>query len=518
MEKGAVFPSEKLGEIMKKNFVLNTLYLILWVIPIGFFARDFFTPTDLLEVLSADTFKIVVFTTKQALISALFSFIVAVVPAYYITYNKNKMARFIEGLIFIPFFFPVISTIVAFSIIFNLEFLREFQVLYSLKAIIIANTFYNSPIFLKYIAEGMRAIPREILEAARVDGAGEKRIFLSIKLPLILPQLFRGFFLVFVYCFTSFAIILSLGGINFSTLEVVIATTLMGSFDFSRAFALGITQFILLTLINSLGQRIEGYELHGEQTLKKTTPLVGILSFVYMAAHYLIVGTGLIFAFFDFYRGRFSLTSFMSLFSRELNISYPVIEGLLNSLAISGSVSILTLIFTYLILKNYTRITNYIIFSTFGMSSAFLAITLVYLNILWDIPLGVLLVAGYFLTTVPIAYSFLFQYVTKFPEDIREAARVDGAGTFKIFTHIELPILKNIFISVFLQIFAIIFGEFTITYTMQTGSVLPLASLTNYSLASNKMFLESAAMSSLNLIIIIGLFIGGQYLKERDIY
>ncbi|GLI56163.1 hypothetical protein PM10SUCC1_16770 [Propionigenium maris DSM 9537] len=503
---------------MKKNFILNTLYLLLWLLPIGFFARDFFNPEDLLEVLSADTLKIVVFTTKQALISALFSFIVAIVPAYYITYNKNKMARFIEGLIFIPFFFPVISTIVSFSIIFNLEFLRNFQVLYTLKAIIIANTFYNSPIFLKYIAEGMRAIPGEILEAARVDGAGERKIFLSVKLPLIMPQLFRGFFLVFVYCFTSFAIILSLGGINFSTLEVVIATTLMGSFDFSRAFALGITQFILLTLLNSAGQRIEAYELHGKQSIRKTSFLVGIISLIYMAVQYLIVGTGLIFAFFDFYRGRFSLTSFIGLFSRDLNASYPVIKGLINSLAISGCVSVLTLIFTYLILRNYTKITNYIIFSTFGMSSAFLAITLIYMNILWYIPLGVLLIAGYFLTSVPIAYSFLFQYVTKFPEDIREAARVDGASSLKIFTHIELPILKNILISVFLQIFAIIFGEFTITYTMQTGSVLPLASLTNYSLASNKMFLESAAMSSLNLIIIIGLFVGGQYLKEREVY
>lgn len=500
---------------MKNNVILNSLYLILWIIPIGFFARDFFTPADLLEVVSLDTLGIVLFTTKQAIISAFFAFIIAIVPAYYITYNKNKMTKLIEGLIFVPFFFPVISTVVAFSIIFNLEFLREFQVLYTLKAIVIANIFYNSPIFLKYMAEGMRSIPREILEAARVDGASSRKIFFSIKLPLILPQIFRGFFLVFVYCFTSFAIVLSLGGINFSILEVVIATTLMGSFNFSRAFALGITQFVILTLINSLGQKVEAYELDGEQTLKKTNPLLGIFSFIYMLFQYFIVATGLIFAFFDFYKNRFSLRSFILLFSDELNSTYPVIKGLINSGIISAIVSLLTLIFAYLILRNYTKITNYIIFSTFGVSGAFLAITLVYLNILWDIPLKLLLIAGYFLTTVPIAYSFLFQYVTKFPIDIKEAARVDGASNFKIFTHIELPILKNILISVFLQVFAIIFGEFTITYTMQLGSTLPLTSLTNYSLASNKLFLESAALSSLNLIIIIILFIAGEYIKEK---
>ena len=98
-----------------------------------------------------------------------------------------------------------------------------------------------------------------------------------------------------------------------------------------------------------------------------------------MTTQYSIVATGLIFAFFGFYSGRFSLRSFMLLFSNELNNTYPVIKGLINSGIISATVSALTVIFAYLILRNYTKITNYIIFSTFGMSGAFLAITLFYL-------------------------------------------------------------------------------------------------------------------------------------------
>ncbi len=502
---------------MKKGKLsLNLFYMTLWSIPIFMFARDFFRLEDLREVFDMSTYKTVAFSFKQASISVILSFLLSIVPAYYIAYRRDRISRLLESLIFIPFFFPVISTIVAFSIIFNLGFFKEFQVLYSLKAIIIANVFYNAPIFLKYLGEGMRSIPKEILEAARLDGISEKDLFFKVKLPLIMPQIFRAFFMVFVYCFTSFAIILSLGGINYSTLEVEIATTLMGSFDFSRAFALGMVQFAVLTLVNSLGQRIEGYELKGEGDVKEVSLFTKIYSIIYLICEYAIVLTGLVFAFFNFYTGKISMTAFSDLFSMKLNGYYPVIKGLINSLLLSGTVSVLTLIFTYLILKNYTKFTNYIIFSTFGFSSAFLAITLVYLNISWNVPLWLLLVTGYFLTSIPVAYSFMYQYILEFPKEILEAAKIDGAGEIEIFFMIELPILKNIFISIFLQIFAVVFGEFTITYTMQVGDILPVVSLVNYSLASDKMFLESSALSALNLIIIISLFILSQYVKDRD--
>lgn len=49
-------------------------------------------------------------------------------------------------------------------------------------AIILPAVFSTFPIFLSY--GGFRAIPMQLLEAARIDGAGELRIFLKIGLPL----------------------------------------------------------------------------------------------------------------------------------------------------------------------------------------------------------------------------------------------------------------------------------------------------------------------------------------------
>lgn len=64
----------------------------------------------------------------------------------------------------------------------NYLVLHELVLLDSLWGIILPGIFSTFPVFIMY--RGFCAIPREIMEAARVDGAGEFRIFIFIGLPL----------------------------------------------------------------------------------------------------------------------------------------------------------------------------------------------------------------------------------------------------------------------------------------------------------------------------------------------
>ena len=217
---------------MKKARILNIGYLILWIFPIYIFGRDFFYLEDLMDIMDDETLGLITMSFKQGVLSSILAFIAAILPAYYVTYRRGFLSTLIEGTIFIPFFFPVISTVITFSLVFNLPLLKDLGILYSLKAILIANVFYNAPIFVKYLSLGMKRIPNEVIEAGLECGASKWVIFTRIKLPLILPQIFRGFFLVFTYSFTSFGIVLSLGGLKFSTLEVEIVNSLMGSANF----------------------------------------------------------------------------------------------------------------------------------------------------------------------------------------------------------------------------------------------------------------------------------------------
>lgn len=501
---------------MRRNKTYSYIYLILWVIPLMFFIKDFFHLEEIKSLSFYENFELFKISLTQGVLSVIFSTIIAIIPAYYMSYKKNTLTKILEGLIFIPFFFPTISTVVAFTLIFNLPILKNFSVLYTLKAIILANVFYNSPIMIKYLSEGMRNIPKNIVEAAKIDGLNEVNIFFKIKLPLMFPQVFRGMFLVFIYTFASFGIVLALGGIRYSNLEVEIANTLLRDANFSKALVLGIVQFFFLIALNLLGDLYPPYELRDDFRERKVSTLTTVWTTIYLLLECSVVLIGIFYGFYNYYTGSFSLEGFYKLFSSDFNVYYPVLQGIRNSLLLASITPIFVIVFTYLLLKNFTKVTSAIVFSTMGFSSAFLGIALIYINILYDIKLWILLVIGYFLVTVPIAYSFMYQYVREFPKDILDLAKIDALSPFKTFLLIECPILKNVFLGTYLQIFAIILGEFTISYSMQLGRDFPTIALVNYSLFSDKKLLEGAALSSVNIIIVVVLFYLSNKITEKE--
>lgn len=508
------------GRIMNtKRFTSITINLVCglaWVLPVYFFARDFFHIDKIRELSQQNILDVLFFSVKQSFYSTVVAFLIALIPAYYSAYKRNFLTKLINGLIFIPFFFPVISVVTIFSIVFNMEIFKELNILYSLKAIVIANVFYNSPIFVKYIGEGLKRIPKEIIEAMKGDGADNITIFFRGQLPLIMPQTFRGFILVFTYCFLGLGIVLSLGGIKYSIIEVEIANTLMSGANFSKAMYLGIIQVIVLIILNLFGIFIKEYELTGNPETKRLNPVLGVYSFIYAILQYAVVAFSFLYSFVNVITGKFTIKAYENLFSPDFIEDYAVVESLFNSLKISIVVSAISVVLIYIIIKNYNRFTDILIFSNLGISGAFLAITLYYLNVLFDIPLAFLLILGYLIVVIPIGYSFMYQYVKKFPREVLESGDLDCKNSLQRFIYVEFPILKNIFLSAFLQIFAIVFGEFTIGYTMQLEDIFPVASLVNYSLVSNKQYMESSAFTSIIIAIILSAFILGEYLKSED--
>lgn len=74
--------------------------------------------------------------------------------------------------------------------------LDDLQLLDTLWAVILPAVFSTFPVFL--LQRFFQAIPREILEAARLDGAGEGQIFLRIGLPLGAPGILSVSILTFL--------------------------------------------------------------------------------------------------------------------------------------------------------------------------------------------------------------------------------------------------------------------------------------------------------------------------------
>lgn len=498
-----------------KKLTINSTFLVVWLVPFVIFCIHNTDMTALKGLFNNYTWTITKFTFFQAFVSSLIALAISIIPAHYISKSNSFISLLAECTIFIPFFFPAVSTVVAFSIIGNLPALRSLGILYTLGIIIIANVFYNAPIFTKYIGEALGNIPISILENASLEGAGSIRTFFSIKLPIVLPSVFKAFFICFVFCFTGFAIILGLGGIKFSTLEVEIATTLSSSMDLSKALGYGIIQFIILSILSLGSTATKVYE---NSNAEKKQCRTGYISFsftiIYLCFEYTVVLIGLVFAFYNFYTDRFDFSGIINLFSAELNTFYPVLLSIFNSFVLSLITALFVLIFVYLILKNHSRYTDWIVLSACGISNAFLGIVLVYMNIRYSISYPVLVVCGYLIIASPFAYSFMYQHIKGFSLDLIEASKIDGASAFQIFKHIELPILLPVFITVFAQVFAIAFGEFTIAYTMQLLNYFPTLPVVDYVLLSNRKIMESSILNGISILIIALVFILSEVLRR----
>lgn len=151
-------------------------------------------PLFWIAVRNTVTFALVVVPTQTAIALGLAAIL-----------NRNLPAR---GFFRLAFFFPAISSSAAISIIF-LWIYNKFGILnsfltslhiygpnwlanpaYALKAIMIMNIWTTSGYFMIVFLAGLQAIPREMYEAAAIDGANAWQTFQRITVPLLRPTTF----------------------------------------------------------------------------------------------------------------------------------------------------------------------------------------------------------------------------------------------------------------------------------------------------------------------------------------
>src|SRR5438093_467532 len=107
----------------------------------------------------------------------------------------------------------------------------------SLAAILLAHVFFNYAV-LVLIVGGMwsHLDPRQD-DAARVLGAGRCQTFRAVTLPALRPSIAAAAAIVFLFTFTSFGVILILGGPGYSTLETEIYRQTVQFLDLPQAAA-----------------------------------------------------------------------------------------------------------------------------------------------------------------------------------------------------------------------------------------------------------------------------------------
>lgn len=121
-------------------------------------------------------------------------------------------------------------------------------------SVILANVWRGYPLPMVMLLAGLMAIPRELYEAAAVDGAGPVRRFFNVTLPGLRTIILIALALDMVWEFRRFALVLTMTGGGPGTLTEVLSTLVYKSyfqfFTFEYASAVAILMSAVLFVLS----------------------------------------------------------------------------------------------------------------------------------------------------------------------------------------------------------------------------------------------------------------------------
>lgn len=201
--------------------------------------------------------RVIGFTVWQASLSVVLSLLIAIPVARALArYQRFPGRRWLLRLMELSLVLPTIVAVSGligvygrqgwFTALLNEGFPGHSWSLYGLNGILLAHVFFNAPLAARIMLQALEAIPAPRLRAASQLGLSGWWLWRAVQWPALKPVLPGLAALVFTLCFTSFAIIMTLGGgPSATTLEVAIYQALRFEFDFSQAALLAIIQLLI---------------------------------------------------------------------------------------------------------------------------------------------------------------------------------------------------------------------------------------------------------------------------------
>jgi len=239
----------------------------LWLLPLAFIAALFYWPltniislglgANWLEIyLDSTTLKAIWFTIWQAAASTAIAIVIGI-PGAYILYRKRFVGhRFIRALITVPLVLPTIVVAIIFS---------SFNEANPIALIILAHVFVNYSLIVRTVGGVWATMDHETEEAAALSGAGRLRTTISISLPQLKPAIVSAAALTFLFCSSSYGIILILGGGLVNSIETEISIAALQFLDLNKAAALALLQTAITVIAFAVSESIARQPIGIEQ-------------------------------------------------------------------------------------------------------------------------------------------------------------------------------------------------------------------------------------------------------------
>jgi thiamine transport system permease protein len=482
--------------------------VLLWLLPLSFLGIAFFYPlirilglTFSSQTLTVENFqlagRVLFFTFYQAALSTILTLLLGLPAAYLFARYDFRGKSLLRALTIVPFMLPTVVVAAGFSALLGPRGLvhallpsLSFKFMGTLTAILVAHVFYNTAIIIRIVGNALSSLDPRLEAAARSLGANSQRVWRYVTFPLLRPAILAAALLVFLFDFTSFGVILLLGGSQFATLEVEIYLRVLKLPNLSLAALLCMIQLACTLTVSVLYTHVLSHSTVQSAPHSQASNIVKPRSI--QERFFVSVFVLLLAAFFFLplaslpFRSLFRLEAdrgqrgevqygfttdyYTELFvNRTGSVFYvPPIRATVNSLGYAGMTVALSLLLGFpaaLALAKPGRLEKVLdplIMLPLGSSAVMLGLGFIisfgaWLASPWLVPFAHTLVA------LPFVIRALQPAIASIPERLRHAAASLGASPLEVWRNIDLPILRRATLTAAVFAFTVSLGEFGAT-------------------------------------------------------
>ncbi|HZD10422.1 MAG TPA: iron ABC transporter permease [Candidatus Binatia bacterium] len=491
------------------------------------------------------------FTTWQALLSTALTLLLGLPAAFLFARYEFRGRGILRALTTVPFVMPTVVVAAAFRALLgpggplNQGLMTVFHLAeapvrlqQTLAIILLAHIFYNVTIVVRLVGGFWASLSPRLVEAARVLGAPPLRAFWQVTLPLLRPALIASTLLIFLFTFTSFGVILLLGGPAFSTLETEIYRQYVTFLRPDVAAVLALLQILFTFALMSLYARWQqrsavALDFRPERTTRRAPRsraermLVAAMA-VLLVAFEVVPLLALVWQSFSARAGGLTLAYYRALptLQRGSVTFIPPLLAIRNSVGyalltvlVAGSLGMVSAV----LLTRSGALRSWldpVFMLPLGASAVTLGFGYVItFDALRTSPLLVLI--AHVLVALPFVVRTVLPVLQGIKPNLREAAALLGASPTRVWREVDLPIVGRALLVASVFAFTVSMGEFGATsFIMRPNSgylTMPIAIARYLGTPGALNFGQALAMSTLLMAVTAVGFIAIERFRFADV-
>ena len=448
----------------------------------------------------AYTWRLLAFTVWESLLSAVISVGLAIPFSVFFSKYSFFGRKAILTASDVAFALPAILCVLGFvifygnngilnNILVSLHITEEkIKFLYSFPSVIMAHVYLNFPVAFSLITSALVGMDEKEEMASKLLGKSNFYTFIKITIPKVKGTIISAFILIFLFCFPSFLIVMSLGGSpKYYTIEAEIYRRTYTDVNTVSSSSLALFSFIimsLLLLVSGYG-REEKKASRAKRIIKKARGWKKLEAFVLSLMITLFLAPPLlsiIYRAFFTKDGTFTLKAWLDIASSSPTGAGTGLNAIFNSLLIALVSSFLAVSLSTAISISAVRRKSRIIplltslpmaagSVSLGLGFAFLSTRLPYKSIYISY---ILVILAHLVVVMPFTVRTIMPGAKRIPDTLTLASMCLGKGCYSSYRKVEKPMLKSYRRRAFAFAFALSLGEVNATMALAEGKVTTL--------------------------------------------